>query len=258
MVALRKEVCRLSMVIGLVACVVLLGGCSDNPLVNLSKDDLAQADLSPGIHRETASLGGGQTLRYAMSVPVLLQREKVPLVISLHGGGLITPYYGEGLLKGLVDPAFKEMRAIIVAPDVPAPSWVDPKSEETVIDFIKHAIEVWPVDPNRVVLTGYSAGGIGAWFLTGKHPDVFSAGIPMAADPVTGDLPGVGQVPLYVIHGSDDEMFSVDKVERAVEDVRAKGGTVELTVLDGVSHGHIQGHREALEAAAAWLEEVVW
>jgi acetyl esterase/lipase len=226
---------------------------SDTP--RLDRDALDRVRLQRGIHRDSVSLGNGAVLRFTIAVPPLPQGARVPFVMALHYAGRIHPYFAEDYLQYLVEPALRDLGAIIVAPDVPGPAWVDPYSVEAVLQFIDAAKAVWPVDPERVVVTGYSMGGIGTWFLADQHSDKLSAGIPIAADPIGTQQ---GTVPLYVIHGRDDELFDLATVEFAVADLRAKGVPVELVVVEDRGHYEAFRYVDALRGAVAWLENTVW
>lgn len=55
---------------------------------------------------------------YTLAIPASYTGdESVPLVLALHYGGHGAPYFGRGVLTGLVEPALRELEAIIVAPD---------------------------------------------------------------------------------------------------------------------------------------------
>lgn len=219
-------------------------------------DQLAEVTLVPQtVQQEIYDLRNGFGMRYAVSVPELPAGEKVPLVLALHFAGTITPYFGEDFMRGLVEPAFRDLGALIVAPDVPGGSWQDVISESSLLDFLNEAVEAWPVDPDRIVVTGYSMGGNGTWFLTARHPDLFSAGIPMASGPpLTIDV----EVPLYVIHGEDDELFNVEQTRQVVDLLQERGRPVEFLQVDSVSHYVAFDTRyvEALRGTIDWLNEI--
>lgn len=155
-----------------------------NTQSTLQKDDQMQQSLpDQGIHEMVLKLKDGYFLSYTVSVPFFKPGKPVPLVLALHYGGEVTPYYGRTFLEMLVDPAFKKLGAIIIAPDCPGESWTDTKSEAVVLELLDFLKNSWPVDTNRIIVTGFSMGGTGSWFLAERHPDIFSAAIPVAAYP---------------------------------------------------------------------------
>ncbi len=81
----------------------------------------------PGIYEETLALKNTTTLRYTLSVPESFSpQQPVPLIIALHYGGTVTPWYGKGYLSILVEPALRELGAVMAAPDCPANGWDNP------------------------------------------------------------------------------------------------------------------------------------
>jgi dipeptidyl aminopeptidase/acylaminoacyl peptidase len=112
---------------------------------------------------------------------------------------------------------------------------------------------VWPVDPERVVVTGFSMGGIGAWYLAGRHPDRFCAAVPVAAHPA-GEPDG--SVPFYVLHSRQDRVLDLEPTERAVAALRKRGGHVELVILDGLGHYQTGRYVEPLRGAVDWLRRL--
>jgi predicted peptidase len=190
-------------------------------------------------------------------VPDLVPGETVPFVIALHWAGDINPYFANtsGYLPQLVQPGLEALGALIFAPEVPGASWQDPLSGELVMAFLDLALETWPIDPARVVVTGYSMGGFGTWYLTGRYPDRLSAGIPMASYPV-------GQsersVPLYVIHGRADELFNSALVEQSVLELQQLGAPIEWVIVDSLSHYVGFSYVDVLSGAVPWLRDSVW
>ena len=68
-----------------------------------------------------------------------------------------------------------------VAPDALGGDWTDAKNEQAAVWLVKSAMKTYAIDPKRVVVTGFSLGGQGTWFLASRHQDVFTAAIPVAA-----------------------------------------------------------------------------
>lgn len=81
----------------------------------------------------------------------------------------------------------KNYPAIIIQPSCPsgmAWSWEDNNVSmpEKIKGLIEYAIENYNVDPDKVSLTGFSYGGIGAWLIGKKYPTLFSCVVPVCPD----------------------------------------------------------------------------
>ncbi|KAB2880224.1 hypothetical protein F9K33_06145 [bacterium] len=229
-----------------------LCACEQTSGVYVNRQDINDVVLSAGFHTESARMSDGNDLLYGLWVPVIPQNKKVPLVIALHYAGPATPYRGNNYMQVLVQPALSDLGAIIVAPDAPGESWLDKKSEQAVMSFISMAIDEWPVDPQKIIITGYSMGGIGTWYYADKYSDIFFAAIPMASEPV-GFL--TGAVPHYVIQGQHDELFGTASVRRAVEVMHSNNRRAELVIADGLGHYEANSYVSYLQQSIAWITD---
>jgi len=212
-----------------------------------------QALPSPGFHKMTLDLEGGGALRYSLFVPRLKPGEAAPLVLALHYGGPVRPYYSFPFLQACAAPGFESLDAVIVAPDCPGRGWTDPQSESAVLELLDLALRDWPVDRRRTVVTGFSMGGIGAWYLAERHPERFSAAVPVAGAPA-----GVveGSIPVYAIHSSRDEVIDLEPTRRAIDALRGRGVTAELLVFPGPTHYETALYCRPLTRAAKWLRKL--
>lgn len=208
-----------------------------------------------GIYEKTFTMESGDAVRYTLSLPGSFSSEKeVPLVVALHYGGDVTPWYGKGYLTILVEPAWYELGAVIVAPDCPSPAgWDNPRSESVVIALIDHMKRHYKIDEEKVVLTGFSLGGIGTWYLAAHYPHLFSAAVPVSAIPKADTVEEMGDVPLYVIHSTGDKIFPIKRVEDVIEKIKARGLQIRLKTLAGVSHYRTASFVEALRGSIPWI-----
>ena len=203
---------------------------------------------------ETLALTGAD---YTLLLPeALLREEPVPLVVALHYGGYTPPHYGRLIAQQLIAPALAALGAVVVAPDCAQGAWQYGHCEETVLGLIDHLKQSLPIANDRVVLTGYSMGGIGTWELASRHPELFSAAVVMAGKPSKRMGNIAWNLPLYVIHARDDELMPLADTEIVVGSIRAKGGQVALEILDGVSHFQTENFVGPLRATIPWLREV--
>jgi predicted peptidase len=210
----------------------------------------------PGMYEEVFRHADGSVLRYAISIPKGYDPKRPrPLTLALHYGGDVTPYYGKGLLQQLVEPGLRRLGAILVAPDCPSRGWDNPTSEGKVMALIQHVLENYAIDRDRILVTGYSLGGRGTWYMASRHADFFTAAIPMAGWPSDEMVEKLGNMPLCIIHSEDDEVVEMEPTRNAVETLEARGAPVELITLRGVTHYQVPGFTKSLEKAARWVEE---
>jgi predicted peptidase len=207
---------------------------------------------SPGIHELVFERP--EPLRYALSLPEA-GKGASPLILSLHYAGHGAAYYGRVMLESLVEPALRELDAVIVAPDCPSASWTTKESEEAVLALLDFVSSSYGTDPERVVVAGYSMGGMGVWHLVSRHPERFSAAIPMAGAPRDADLERVARTPLYAIHSRIDEVVPLAPTREAVAHLRDAGARAELVVVD-VPHYESARFEPYLEKAADWLRAI--
>ena len=212
-----------------------------------------QEPLTRGFHRLEFTLGEDASMGCSLWMPPLQHEDEVPLVLALHYGGEVTPNLSMGFLETLVVPGLKKLGAVIVAPDCPGNGWTDEASERAVLALLDYAVSNWPVDRSRIVVTGYSLGGIGTWYLAARHPEIFSAAVPMAGRPVIDTLL---RVPVYAIHGRRDEVIDVEPTRRAIEALRADGVDAHLVIVKGATHYETRRFAGPLEGAVEWLRRL--
>ncbi len=101
-------------------------------------------------------------------------QKKYGLILTLHGAGVEA--------SGLMDCFAPKDWAFVVAPTNRHRfgfDWQDWGRLDAleVLDLVK---EKFPIDTNRIYLTGHSMGGHGTWHIALAHPDLFAAAAPEA------------------------------------------------------------------------------
>lgn len=214
------------------------------------------APATPGVHELTFQTPGGGSMLYAVSVPKGYSPERsVPLVLVLHPGGERMRYYGSAFMKRLVEPGLAGLGAVMIAPDCPAASWTDPSADRAVMALMQQTLETYAIDRRRVVVTGYSMGGRGTWFMASHHPDLFTAAIPMAASIGDEVVERLGTMPTYVIHSRDDEVVPFGPAERNAKQLAAMGRAVRFDPQYGLTHFEMFRYADALRRAGRWVAD---
>ena len=194
-------------------------------------------------------------MRYAISIPDGNPSEPVPLILALHPGGGRTPYYGGLFMQQIVAPALRDWNAIIVAPDCPTRAWTSDVAEQAVVALLNDVMANHTIDRERILVTGFSLGGRGTWFMATHHPDLFTGAIVMAGSPRDDPLDALGQMPIAVIHSHDDEVVAFEPARQAVDALEARDHPVRFTELWGVGHYTMGSYIGPLRDAGNWIRE---
>lgn len=170
-----------------------------------------------------------------------------PLIIALHWAGkdVFTQYS-----QCLVEPAFKDLDCYIIIPDAEEMLWTNSYNENKIIRLIALAKKNWKIDATKIVVTGYSNGGNGAWFFADKYPNLISAAIPIAsAYKITTKI----KTPLYVIHGEKDRLFPINNTRKWIDLSRESGSNIVFKAIPNYSHFMACNYVFELKKAVVWL-----
>jgi predicted peptidase len=207
----------------------------------------------PGMYNQTLQLKD-QTVGYAISVPEQYSPSSpVPLVLALHFGGSPNGA-GQRLLAILVRPAFEGLGAIIVAPDSMGGGWETPANGLAVKGLLDAVQAAYAIDPKRIVVTGFSMGGAGAWHFAEKYPEIFSAAVPVSGRPPNSA--SGWRTPVFAIHSRDDEVVPLAPASARIEELQRAGVRAEFIELAGITHYETGRFVDALRRAVPWLREI--
>lgn len=166
--------------------------------------------------------------------------QKFPLMLFLHGRGesngplSLVAKWGPPRMAA----AGQEMSYVILSPQCPAQdSWSSETQQTRLLELLKHAIEHYPVDADRVYLTGLSMGGYGCWRMAADHPEMFAAVAPVCGGGKPADAKILKELPIWAWHGDEDRVVPFQRSVEMVEAIRAAGGTqIKFTSLESVGH----------------------
>jgi len=215
------------------------------------------AVLTPGLHTQTLPRADEPTIHYAISIPRNYSRSTpVPLILALHFGVGDRNASGAGrdVVQILIGPALAELGAIIVAPDSLRGDWSTSENEKAVKDLLDMVMARYSIDKKKVVVTGYSMGGAGAWHFAEKFPELFSAAMPVAGRPPVGS--SGWHVPVLAIHSHNDQVVPFGPTETRIAELQKAGVNAHLIPLAGITHYETSRFKDALHQAVPWLQEV--
>lgn len=161
-----------------------------------------------------------------------------PLLLFLHGAGERGDNIEAVKVHGppmLVETEQKETWPFLtVSPQCPEGKYWSP---EQLLQLLDYVVANYPVDPDRVYVTGLSMGGFGTWMLLALDPARFAAAAPICGGGDPGQAENMLDVPIWVYHGASDSVVPVELSEAMVKAIWEKGGkNIKLTEYPGVDH----------------------
>ncbi|MEO0480539.1 MAG: transglutaminase domain-containing protein [Planctomycetota bacterium] len=194
------------------------------------------------------------------------------LWISMHGGG--------GAPAGVNDQQWRNQirlyeleEGIYVAPRAPTNTW-NLWHEGHIDDLFGRLVDAMvatrDVDPDRVYLLGYSAGGDGVYQLAPRMADRFAAASMMAGHPNDASPLGLRNLPFAIFMGGEDAAYDRNKIAAQWGEKLAElhqddpaGYEHRVTIYEGLGHWMNGRDAEGLPWMAAkvrnaWPTRIVW
>lgn len=186
-----------------------------------------------------------------LAFPAKKPTGKLPLLISLHGGGgkamsLEGQLARSAEVKGLGLAELAKNDLIVLEPNS-ASDW-EVGSLNAMLDYVLETYR--EIDADRVYVMGHSMGGRGTWDWINESPDRFAAAAPCGFSPGdTGDAERLVHLPIWGMAGGDDGDRATG-IQKMVERLRAAGNKhVKHTEFPGANHA---------EGNAAVFSSVEW
>lgn len=215
---------------------------------------------------------GEYTMRIAWTIFGEKPASGRSLYISLHGGGGAPPRVNDGQWENQ-KRLYKPDEGVYLCPRAITDTWdlhFRPESDGFYERIIQMAQVFLDVDPDKVYIMGYSAGGDGVWRLAPRMADHWAAASMMAGHPGDVRLESLRNLPFMIWCGGEDAAYNRNaECARRIEEMDA----LQAADPEGYIHeGHIvpgKPHWMDLEDAAAvpWMakytrnpypDKVVW
>jgi hypothetical protein len=161
----------------------------------------------------------GATLRYETVTLGYKPKAGRSLFISMHGGGATTNTRNDREWRNQINLAreYNPQNALWVAPRAPTNTWnmwfqdsIDPLFSRLVTNMIVFE----DVDPNKIYLTGYSAGGDGVYGLAPRSADRWAGAAMSAGHPNGISIMNLRNLPFAIHVGGLDTAYNRDIINR--------------------------------------------
>ncbi len=230
-----------------------------------------RAAYGPAIAAKTITVDG-KTMKWGDRTFGSAPAQGRSLWISLHGGGNAPPEVNEDQWHNQIR-LYQPAEGLYLAPRAPTDTWnlwherhIDPLLQR----LIDAQIAINGVDPDRVYLMGYSAGGDGVWQLAPRMADRFAAAAMMAGHPGDASLLPLRNLPFAILMGGADDAYDRNRLaaEKTADLARLHaadpGGYVVLSrIYEGLPHWMNRRDAEAVPWMARftrdpWPRRIVW
>lgn len=172
------------------------------------------------------------------------------LYISLHGGGGTTTAVNNQQWRNQMY-LYKPQEGVYVAPRAPWDAWnmwfqegIDDLYEQ----LIQAAVALWDVNPDKVYLMGYSAGGDGVWRMAPRMADRWAAASMMAGHPGEASQVNLRNTPYMIWMGENDTAY--DRNRLAV-----KHGAIMDSLQSEDNKGYIH-ETHIVKGKGHWMERI--
>ena len=147
---------------------------------------------------------------YALYVPDLVLPD-MPMIVIMHGMG----GSGANTIQAWIERLGGKF--VILCPTYPMGAWWSRNAENFVLQLIREISAKYPIDPNRIFLSGLSNGAIGAYLMGMFYPDRFAGVVPIAGGitkRLMSFLVNLNNTPMYIIQGESDPIFPIELTRR--------------------------------------------
>ena len=191
--------------------------------------------------RQDWETGMTKPLPYWVELPAGFEREsgrKWPVLIFLHGAGQrgvdpseLATYEGVCLANH-----FKPGTFLAMAPVAPACTEKIEWPTAALDALVDEILAKYPIDEDRVYLTGRSMGGYGCWSMAAEYPHRFAAIVPLCGAGDPGKVERFKDVPIWAFQGAKDDLVPKEKSREMVEALQRIGGRVRYTEFPDADH----------------------
>ena len=187
------------------------------------------------------------SLPYRLFYPYAYSHQTMlPLILTLHGvgeSGTDNDAQIENNRVALIwadDSTQAKQKSFVASPQCPTTDkWVNvtnwnvmfystatvamSNSLQAALKLVDSLVREFPIDTNRIYVTGLSMGGYGTWDLITRYPNKFAAAVPMSGGCDTGKAGAIIKMPVWTFHGALDPTVPPNATRAMIASLKSKG-----------------------------------
>ena len=173
----------------------------------------AQAQYAQASNEELITRGDLK-LKFAKRIYGQKPADGYSLYISMHGGGSAPSKVNDQQWANQIR-LYTPQEGVYIAPRAPWDDWnmwFKPGLDELFEMLIECAVSTMGVNPDKVYLLGYSAGGDGVWRMAPRMADRWAAASMMAGHPGEAHQESLRNTPFMIWMGENDSAYNRNKL----------------------------------------------
>src|SRR5689334_17020419 len=189
------------------------------------------------MHLTQRQVVSNNSYNYLMFLPNndAAQEQLLPTIVFLHGSGErgsnLDDVKRHGVAKIVEEQP--DFPFITISPQCPrGKGWL----VEKLSILLDEALATYPIDSDRIYLTGLSMGGYGTWHWGAAEAQRFAAIAPVCGGGDPEDARKLKNLPVWAFHGARDKIVPLSESEDMVAALKACGGNVKFTVYPEAEH----------------------
>ena len=193
---------------------------------------------------------------YLLTPETIDPDREYPLVMVLHGASK----QAQGAYILASDEMRQSQPAFVLVPMAPFNrAWATPDSPElkqpwfpaldlavAVLEDVRHD---YPVDADRIYVTGSSTGGFASFAAPMAYPEIFAASVPVASGWIVEDAADFPEIDVWAWHDRADDQVDIAYARAFVVRLRSQGINARLEEISGYGHA---AWRAAYADPALW------
>lgn len=203
---------------------------------------------------------------FAMPIDVRIYGEKPAdgrsLYISMHGGGNTAKAVNDQQWRNQMT-LYRPSEGVYIAPRAAVDDWnmwFRPHIDTLFATIIRCAVSELDVNPNKVYLTGYSAGGDGTYRMAPRMADHWAAASMMAGHPGEASPVNLRNIGFMVWMGENDSAYDRNRLAKeygmlmgSLQKADTEGYRHQTTIVAGCGHWMNRADTAAIE----WMNDFV-
>jgi predicted peptidase len=159
----------------------------------------------------------------------------LPTIVFLHGAGEKGSNLDDVKRHGIAKVVEEQPNFpfITISPQCPRGQFWSVKRLSMLLDEV---LAAYPIDSDRIYLTGLSMGGYGTWRWSAAEPQRFAAIAPVCGGGEPQNAYNLKNLPVWAFHGARDDIVPLNQSQEMVAALKACGGNVKFTVYPEADH----------------------